>query len=77
MIVKLLIIGFLLVILYSLFSSFYFLVKDKGQGTRTVNRLSWRIGLSIMLFLLLILAFKMGWIESHGYAPPRVERVAE
>lgn len=66
---NLLIIGFLLVILYTLFSGFYFLVKDKGEGIRTVNRLSWRVGLSLFFFLMLVLAIKMGWIEPHSYRP--------
>ena len=69
MLSKLLIIGFLLIILYTLLSSFYFLVKDKGEGKRTVNRLSWRVALSLFLFLLLLVAFKLGWIEPHGYQP--------
>ena len=69
MLQKLLIIGFLLVILYTLFSSFYFLVKDKGKGKRTVNRLSWRVALSLFLFLMLVVAIKLGWIEPHGYQP--------
>jgi len=69
MLSKLLIISFLLLILYTLFSSFYFLVKDKGHGKRTINRLSWRVGLSLFLFLMLVVAFKQGWIEPHGYQP--------
>lgn len=60
---KILIVLFLLVIMYSLASSFWYLVKDKGQGDRTVKRLTWRIGLSLLLFLFLWLAFQMGWIE--------------
>jgi hypothetical protein len=60
---KILIVLFLLVIVYSLASSFWFLVKDKGEGDRTVKRLTWRIGLSLLLFLLLWAAYQMGWIE--------------
>ncbi len=60
---KILIILFLIVILYSLASSFWYLVKDKGQGDRTVRRLTWRIGLSLLLFLLLWVGYQMGWIE--------------
>ena len=68
---KILIILFLLVIMYSLASSFWFLVRDKGQGDRTVKRLTWRIGLSLVLFLLLWLAFQMGWIEPSS-GPVRI-----
>ncbi len=39
MFVKAVIIVFLLVILYTLGSSFYFMVKDKGDGDRALKRL--------------------------------------
>ena len=63
MAIKILIIVFIIVILYSLGSAMYFLVKDHGEGDRTVKRLTWRIGLSIVLFLFLWMAYQMGWIE--------------
>ena len=66
MLAKAVIIIFLLVILYSLGSSFYFMVKDKGEGDRALKRLSWRIGLSIFLLLLFYLMVQMGWIELSG-----------
>jgi hypothetical protein len=66
MIVKVFIIIFLLVILYTLGSSFYFMVKDKGEGDRALKRLMWRIGLSIMLLVLLYVMFLLGWIEPSG-----------
>ena len=66
MLVKAVVIIFLLVILYSLFSSFIFMVKDKGEGERALHRLMWRIGLSIFLLILLYVMFQLGWIESSG-----------
>lgn len=66
MLVKAVVIIFLLVILYSLFSSFIFMVKDKGEGERALHRLMWRIGLSIGLLILLYVMFQLGWIESSG-----------
>jgi len=66
---KLVIIAFLLAILYSLGSSFYFLIHDKGEGDRTVRRLSWRVGLSLLLVLLLFAGFKLGIIEPRGVNP--------
>ena len=66
MLAKAVIIIFLLVILYSLGSSFYFMVKDKSEGDRALKRLSWRIGLSIFLLLLFYLMVQMGWIELSG-----------
>ena len=66
MLVKAVIILFLVVILYSLGSAFVFMIRDKGEGDRTVHRLMWRIGLSLFLLLLLFVMFQMGWIESSG-----------
>ncbi|MFC1778352.1 DUF2909 domain-containing protein [Pseudomonadota bacterium] len=66
MLVKAVIIIFLLVILYSLGSSFIFMIRDKGQGERALHRLMWRIGLSIFLLILLYVMFQLGWIESSG-----------
>lgn len=69
MFVKIVIVLFLLVIIYTLFSSFYYLAKDKGEGDRVVRRLSWRIGLSLLLVLSLYGAYKMGWVEPGGRPP--------
>jgi len=66
MFVKAIIIIFLFVILYTLGSSFYFMVKDKGAGDRALKRLMWRIGLSILLLALLYVMFQLGWIEPSG-----------
>jgi hypothetical protein len=56
----------MLVILGSLASGLIFLVRDEGKTKRTVKALSWRIGLSLVLFLFLFLAFSLGWIHPHG-----------
>ncbi|MFU8833139.1 MAG: DUF2909 domain-containing protein [Wenzhouxiangella sp.] len=70
MLSKVLIIGIFLAILYSLASSFYFLVSDKGDDDyRTVRRLSWRVGLSLGLLLLLWGGFHFGIIEPQGINP--------
>lgn len=76
MMIKVIIVLFLLIILYSLASSFFFLVKDKGQGDRTVQRLTWRVGLSLLLFLLLWVAYTLGWIKPNS-GPVRVQTSAE
>lgn len=81
MLSKIIIIAFLLAIAWTLLSSFYFLVKDKGQGKRTVRRLTWRVGLSLTLFLLLYVFFRLGWIEPSSRGPiglkPAVEQPAD
>jgi hypothetical protein len=62
------IIFFLFVIIYNLGSALYFLVRGKkGDSTRVVKALSWRIGLSMLLFILLLVAFGMGWIKPHSF----------
>ena len=66
MLVKAVIILFMVFILYSLGSAFVFMVKDKGEGDRTLHRLMWRIGLSLFLLLLLFVMFQLGWIELSG-----------
>ncbi len=66
MLAKVVIVIFLLTILYALGSSFYFMVKDKGAGDRTLKRLMWRIGLSLLLLVLLYVMFLLGWIEGSG-----------
>ncbi|CDZ77515.1 hypothetical protein BN59_01798 [Legionella massiliensis] len=66
MLFKAIIIVVMLIILFALGSSLFYLVKDEGKTTRTVKALTWRIGLSLALFLLLFLAFSMGWIKPHS-----------
>lgn len=52
-------------ILFSLGSALYYLIKDPSSSTRVVKALSWRIGLSFVVFVLLMVAFMMGWIQPH------------
>jgi len=76
---KIFIIVGLLLILYSLGSALIFLVKDHGEGDRTVKRLTWRIALSLVLFLALWGAYQMGWIEPRSGPVnwPQTDRPAE
>ncbi|OZI36916.1 twin transmembrane helix small protein [Bordetella genomosp. 10] len=53
-------------ILVSLGSALVYLMKDKGTTNRTVNALTVRIGLSVALFLFVLLAHQLGWIQSTG-----------
>lgn len=69
MLMKIIVILFLITILYSLASSFFFLVRDKGQGDRTVRRLTWRVGLSLVLFMLLWAAHQIGWLDANSRGP--------
>ena len=59
---KIAVILFLAFIVGSLFSALYYLIRDRGQGTRTVKALTVRITLSVVLFALLMLGYYFGFI---------------
>lgn len=52
-------------ILVSLGSALVQLVRDDRGTDGMVRALSWRIGLSVMLFILLLLAWRAGLITPH------------
>ena len=56
---------FLAFILFSLFSGLYYVMKDKGQSRRAVKALTIRVVLSIVLFVMLLLAFHFGFITQR------------
>ncbi len=53
-------------ILASLFSGLYFVMKDRGRSNRAVNALTLRIGFSILLFIFILVSYKLGWIHPTG-----------
>jgi len=59
---------FILLILIgvSLASGLFFLTKDDSASKRLVTSLTFRIVLSILLFVSLIIGFVFGWITPHG-----------
>jgi ABC-type multidrug transport system permease subunit len=57
------------VIVASLGSALWYLVRGAGDSRRMVRALTWRIGLSIALFVLLMIAWYTGLIEPHGVDP--------
>ena len=59
------IIAFVLII-GSLFSGLYFVMKDKGKSNRAVTALTFRVGFSILLFLFILFSYRMGWIHPSG-----------
>lgn len=61
---KIIVLLFVALILASLFSGLYFLIKDKGQSERTVKALTVRVALSVALFALLMLSFHFGIITT-------------
>lgn len=71
MLIKIVVIVMLVLIFASLFSGLVFLYRDKGRGTRTAKALTWRIGLSITLFLMLMAGFYFGIIPPQGLSALR------
>jgi hypothetical protein len=61
--IKLLILIAFAAILLSLASGLVYLFKDDHDSRRVLKSLTWRIGLSLGLFVLLLLAYAAGWIE--------------
>lgn len=65
--VKWLVLAIFFAIILSLVSAMVHLVHDyKGESRRMVRALSVRIGLSIVLFIVLWMTWKMGLIEPHA-----------
>lgn len=65
-IMKILVALAFVLILTSLGSALVFLMKDKGKSNRTVKALAFRVGFSIALFVLILIAHYMGWIQPTG-----------
>ncbi len=59
---RIVVIALLLAIIASLGSALFFLFSDKPGSQRTVRALTFRVGLSILLFLLLMAGYHFGLI---------------
>jgi len=59
------VVAFILIV-GSLASAMFFLIRDRGRTRNTARALGFRVGFSIALFLLILFANRMGWIESTG-----------
>ncbi len=63
---KIVVILFLILIVGSLGSALFYLMRDKGGSDRTVKALTIRVGLSLGLFVLLMAGYYFGLIPSRG-----------
>lgn len=63
---KFIIFIFMAFIVYNLFRGLYFLVSRKEGGKGTARSLSWRIALSMALFLLLVILKLTGLVQPHA-----------
>ncbi len=67
--IKVIIILAFIGIVGSLASGLYYLVNDKGDSRRTLRALTMRVGLSVGLFVFLMILVALGVIEPHGVYP--------
>jgi len=54
-------------ILFALGSGLYFILFPKGKPEDVVKALTVRIGLSVILFLMLLIGFATGWLSPHHF----------
>ncbi|MGI9133181.1 MAG: DUF2909 domain-containing protein [Rhodoferax sp.] len=66
MLTRILILATLALILVSLFGALSMILRKQGQNKRMVQALTLRIGLSIGLFVVLMVGFYFGFIPQHG-----------
>jgi hypothetical protein len=61
---KYLVVVMLVLILISLGKALFHLSSpNRDDGTKMVKALAWRIGLSVALFLFLLIAYYAGWVN--------------
>ena len=60
-----LVIAVLLLIVASLASAVFFMMRDRGGSKRMVKALAIRVGLSVALFLFLMAGYYFGLIPGH------------
>ncbi|MGE3772259.1 MAG: twin transmembrane helix small protein [Gammaproteobacteria bacterium] len=63
--IKIFVILMLIAIVVSLISAFRSLFRSKGEGTDTVKALTIRVGLSVALFIILMVLASLGIIKPH------------
>ena len=66
MVMKAIVVIMLIGILLSLGSAAVYLFRERGESTKMVKALTYRIGLSVTLFLLLMAGFYFGIIPPSG-----------
>ncbi|HQR52192.1 MAG TPA: twin transmembrane helix small protein [Burkholderiales bacterium] len=63
---KIIVLALVALIFVSLASGLYYLIKDQGTSERTVKALTWRVALSVALFVLLMAGYYFGFIPKTG-----------
>lgn len=63
---RIIVVGVLIAIVVSLGSALFHLSRGQGDSKKLVRALTVRVGLSVALFILLMLAWFAGLISPHG-----------
>jgi len=66
MLFKIIIISLLFIILISLGTALFSMMKNQPESNRTVKALTVRISLSIALLILIMIGYSLGLITPHG-----------
>ncbi len=70
MLIKYVIVVMLVLILISLGKALFHLSSRKPEdGAKMVTALAWRIGLSVALFLLIVVGYYLGWLDPAARGP--------
>ena len=67
---KYLIFALMLMVIYSLGSASFYMLKGR-DSKKMAKALTWRIGLSLLIFALLLAAAIAGWWEPHAILSSR------
>ena len=66
MLFKIVVIVLLFFVIFSLGQALFYLIRDESKSDRMMKSLTWRIGLSVFIFILLLIGQAMGLIQPHG-----------
>jgi hypothetical protein len=55
-----------LLIIGSLGSALFFMMRDKGRTRNTMRALGFRVAFSIALFVFILVSHQLGWIQATG-----------
>lgn len=64
-VMRYLVIAVLLLIVASLASAVFFMMRDRGNSKRMVKALAIRVGLSVALFVFLMMGYYFGFFPGH------------
>ena len=69
MLAKILVVVIFLSIVAAMGSALYYFIRDRGDSDRLAKALTWRVAISVSLFVLLFVLWWAGLIAPHGLSP--------